>query len=128
MKKSMMKRHSVSLLLALAICFLSLIPIPETPLDDVRFVDKWVHLLMYGTLSLSLWLEMWRANHPQGLGCQLLLALVCPAVWGGLMELAQACLTTCRSGDWLDFWANSAGAALVSLVVLLVRCVRQKKG
>jgi VanZ family protein len=31
---------------------------------------------------------------------------------GGLMELVQAYLTTCRSGDWIDFEADAIGAVL----------------
>ncbi len=36
---------------------------------------------------------------------------------GGMVELAQAYLTSgVRSGDWLDFVANSAGAFLGALI------------
>jgi VanZ family protein len=31
------------------------------------------------------------------------------AAWSGLMELAQAFLTTTRSGEWMDLWANVFG-------------------
>ena len=34
----------------------------------------------------------------------------------GLLELMQAYLTTCRSGEWLDFAANCVGVALAALV------------
>lgn len=35
---------------------------------------------------------------------------------GGAMELVQAYLTTCRSGDWIDFEADAVGA-LIGLLV-----------
>jgi VanZ family protein len=43
---------------------------------------------------------------------KLLLAIVYPILLGGLMELGQAYLTTCRNGDWLDFIANTIGAII----------------
>ena len=44
---------------------------------------------------------------------------------GGGLELAQKYLTTCRSGEWLDFMANSAGVVLAALVaVILARVCR----
>ena len=37
---------------------------------------------------------------------------------GGLMELLQAYATTTRSGEWLDFWADSVGVLLGTAVGL----------
>ena len=43
------------------------------------------------------------------------------------MELAQAYLTTVRSGDWIDFLANSIGAGIAYLLgaVLLKTAFRK---
>ena len=38
----------LTLLLTLLILIVCLLPIPETPLDEVRFVDKYTHLLLFG--------------------------------------------------------------------------------
>jgi hypothetical protein len=35
---------------------------------------------------------------------------------GGLVELGQAYCTTTRSGEWLDFWADSIGVLLGNLL------------
>ena len=45
----------------------------------------------------------------------------------GAMELAQAYLTTVRSGDWIDFLANSIGAGIAYLLgaVLLKTAFRK---
>ena len=37
------------------------------------------------------------------------------------MELLQAYCTTTRSGEWLDFWADSLGVLLGTIVGLLMR-------
>ncbi len=127
MEESVLKRYFMSLMFALAICIVSLIPIRDVPFEDVRFIDKWAHLLMYGALSFTLWLEIWQANHPKGLLCQLLLAFGFPLLLGGLLELCQAYLTTSRSGDWLDFAANATGAALISIIMPVVNVVWKKR-
>lgn len=122
-----MKRYPFSLLLALAICIASLMPVPDVDVSQVRFFDKWVHFLMYGSQSLVVSYEFYRRAKRPSLGRWLLLACCFPILLGGLLELAQAYLTTCRSGDWLDFLANGLGAALATLGVWLGRKVIKKK-
>lgn len=48
----------------------------------------------------------------------------------GLIELAQAYCTTCRSGDWLDFAANTVGVLLGNVIgfIGLKWIIRPKKG
>ena len=41
------------------------------------------------------------------------------------MELLQAHCTTTRSGEWLDFWADSLGVVLGTLVGLTYQRFRQ---
>ncbi len=113
----MWKRYLFSLLLALCIVVVSLIPIPETRLENIPFYDKWTHFLMYGALSLVVWWEHLRRGGKVEWTRAVAVAVVAPVVLSGLLELAQAYLTTCRSGDWLDFAANSVGVALASLCV-----------
>lgn len=118
-----MKRYPLSLLLALAICVASLVPVPEVDVSPVRFFDKWVHFLMYGSLSLVLGFEYCRKSVRPSLGRWLVPACCLPVLLGGLLELAQAHLTTCRSGDWLDFLANAFGTFLATLGMLAGRKV-----
>lgn len=107
------RRYPISFLLALAIVLLSLLPIPDVRMPvEVPLVDKWTHMVMYGVLTLMIWLEYIRA-HRQMRGLRLLLlAFLAPIAMGGALELMQAYLTTCRSGEWLDFVANSIGAVV----------------
>lgn len=107
------RRYPITFLLAFAIVLLSLLPVPDVRMTvEVPLMDKWAHMVMYGVLTLVIWLEYIKA-HRQMRGLRLLLlAFLAPIAMGGVLELMQAYLTTCRSGEWLDFVANSIGAVV----------------
>lgn len=127
-QKKNMKQYLFTIIVTVAIVVLSTIPIPENPpLGDVPLMDKWVHMVMYGGLCFVMWVDhvvrskrefSWTAC-----GIMLLYAIV----WGGLMELVQAYLTTCRSGDWIDFEADAIGAALGVLLCLYLNKLWKEK-
>ena len=116
------RKYPVSILLFIIIWILSLTPFfPETPLDDVKFIDKWTHLVMYGGTCSVLWIEYMRSHKTTGSAVKLfLLAWLAPILMSGLLELLQAYATTTRSGEWLDFAANSLGVTLGAAVGLLL--------
>lgn len=113
-------------------------PSKEFPQVNIQFADKWAHWVMYGFLTLVMGIEASHGNILYGskkwktIGRQellqkkkgttlwrLLAVFLFASLYGGLMELGQAYLTTSRHGDWLDVWANSFGA-LCALIFLLV--------
>ena len=47
--------------------------------------------------------------------------VLCPIIMGGLIEFAQAYLTTCRSGDVYDFFCNSLGVLLGCCIGLIIK-------
>ena len=109
----MLKRHFWTLAASVAIIIASLIPIPEIkPLEDIPLMDKWTHFVMYGGLACAAWFDIYRSKKQVPTAGKLLLAIVYPILLGGLMELGQAYLTTCRNGDWLDFIVNTIGAVI----------------
>lgn len=109
-------RYTVSWLLIVAILLACFLPVPETEMDDVPFIDKWVHILMYLVLSSSLWIEYLRSHTHIDYLKLCVGAIVLPIVLSGLIELGQAYCTTTRSGDWLDFLANVIGVGLGALL------------
>ena len=114
------RKYPFSLFCILLIWVLSLAPyFPETSLDDVVFIDKWTHLVMYGGTCTVIWWEYLR-HHDILNRSKLLLTLVGMILLGGVMELLQAYCTTTRSGEWLDFWADSIGVLLGYIVGLLM--------
>lgn len=116
-----LKTYPAGLLIVVAITLLSLLPIPEVPMaEDVPLADKWTHMVMYATLTLAIWVQYLRSHERVCWKRLMLYGVLLPVVWGGLMELAQAYLTTCRSGDWMDFLANSVGVVIAVLLGLVV--------
>ena len=111
------------------LCFAT---IPATPLDNVSLIDKWVHIAMYAGTCGTMWLEYMRRHDltrmsprradiktgvcgkpPVSVKKLVLLAWFAPVAMSGLIEILQAtCTGGRRSGDWLDFAANSIGTTL----------------
>ena len=91
---SYLKKQPLSILLIVAIWVVCMIPVPETPLDDVKFIDKWTHLCMYGTLVLVIMIEYGRRKKsplhdtPRG------------------EDLQKDCLLVdcCYQSVWVDLW------------------------
>ena len=131
------RHHIFNLLTLLLIAVLSLMPAQEFPQTDIQFADKWAHWVMYGFLTLVMGIDYvlrgeylstkpyisWHqrlAHKNKGTAIwQFLVIAIIASVYGGLMELGQAYLTTSRHGDWLDVLANSFGA-LCALVLLII--------
>ena len=100
---------------------------PETPLDNVKFIDKWTHLVMYGGTCSVIWWEHLRLCKKEtrrpNLRALFWFALVGMIILGGLVELGQAYCTTTRSGEWLDFYADSVGVLLGNILGLIMNRV-----
>ena len=120
--KDIIRHYPLSTLLIAGIWVLCLTPwIPETPLSKVSLIDKWTHLVMYGTLTATIWWEYLRQHQTPCARRLLLFAFLAPVAMGGLVELAQAyCTGGHRSGEWLDFAANSLGVVLGTLAGLVM--------
>ena len=102
------------------IWILSLLPFfPETPLDNVEFIDKWVHFIMYGGTCLIIWLEYTLKHRSPDYEKLFFWAWLAPVMMGGVLELMQAYCTMTRNGDWLDFAANSTGVTIAGIVGLI---------
>ena len=115
------KKYPLSLLLTVVVVALSTLPIgaPEFA-QDVPLADKWTHMIMYLGVALVVGWEYWRNHRPQPSVCGLLLwGFLYPALLGGVLELVQKYGTTYRSGEWLDFVADSIGAAAGAVIIIL---------
>ena len=115
------RKYPLSVLCIVLIWTLSFIPFfPETPLDDVQFIDKWTHLVMYGGTCSVIWYEYIRRHAALDKRKLFLLAWLAPIVMSGIIELMQEHCTTTRSGEWFDFAANATGVTLAVPVGLLL--------
>ena len=116
------RKYPFSVFCILLIWILSFAPFfPETPLDDVAFIDKWTHLIMYGGTCSVIWIEYLRKHtllNKKKLFCW---AWLSPIVMSGIIELLQEhCTNHTRSGEWFDFAANSTGVTLAALLGMLL--------
>lgn len=138
------RRHIFSLLTLMLIAVLSLMPAQEFPQTDILFADKWAHWVMYGFLTLVMGIDYvlrdeYLSTKPSASSAQrqryknkgaaiwqLLVIAIIASVYGGLMELGQAYLTTSRHGDWLDVLANSFGALCGIIIISLYHTIYKK--
>lgn len=109
------KKYPLSITVIGVIIYLSFFKPPQTSLNEIKNIDKLVHLCMYGGLTLVLWSEH-LLQHSSIIRKHLIAGgIICPIIMSGLIEIGQSYLTENRSGDWLDLLANILGVFLGSL-------------
>jgi VanZ family protein len=103
----------LSLIILAVITTLSLSPLPELP--EVPGNDKLHHLIAYASLAIPIALSgSPRKGHPQ-----LIVILLFYILWGGGLEVLQPYLN--RYGEWADFFVNTVGVAIGTLIGWMVR-------
>lgn len=121
------RKYPLSVVLFLVIWYLSFFTPPQTRLDDVQFIDKWVHIIMYGGTCTVLWIEYLRRHDRLYAVSLSLLAWAAPILMSGLIEILQEnCTGGRRSGDWLDFAANATGVTLAAGIGLAIARYRKR--
>ena len=122
------KKYPVSSVLFAIIWYLSFFTPPQTELNDVAFIDKWVHIIMYGGTCMVLWAEYTRKHLTADYGKLFFWAWLAPILMSGIIELLQEyCTNGRRTGDWLDMAANAAGVTLAAVIGLLFLRFRAKR-
>lgn len=121
------KKYPFSVFLFLVIWYLSFFTPPKTELDSVAFIDKWVHIVMYGGTCSVLWIEYVLKHNSFGNVKRLIAwSWVAPIVMSGCIELLQEyCTNGRRSGDWIDLAANSTGVTLAILTGIITNKIRK---
>ncbi len=102
-------RYPLSLIVTIAIIYLSLFYTSDKPIITTKYMDKIVHFTMYAGLCLVLWFEYICSHSKLNYRKIVLGAVILPIIFSGGLEIAQATLTTTRKGDFYDFLANSLG-------------------
>ena len=111
-----LKKYPLSLIIVAVIFYLSFFTPPKTDLEKIPNIDKLVHICMYGGLCFIIWIEYLRAHRAINWSHIVWGGIAAPITMSGCIELLQAYCTENRSGDWLDFLANSIGVGLAALV------------
>ncbi len=84
--------------------------IPTTSWLELLSFDKFVHASIFFVLS-CLWL-IFLYYHYQLTNLSISITILLCIAYGGSLEIMQATIFSQRSGDWLDFIANSFGCAM----------------
>lgn len=106
------RTYPLSIITIIVIWYLSFFTPPQTELNNVPFIDKIVHICMYGGLTMVIWFEYLRLHKFTVRKKLITGGIILPIFMSGCIELLQAACTDNRSGDWLDFLANSLGVGL----------------
>ena len=116
------KKYPLSCVCIALIWVLSLTPIfPHTPLDNVHFIDKWVHILMYGGTFTVVWLEYYFKHKSYDWEKLFFWGWLGPILMSGLLELLQQyCTGGHRNGDFLDLAANATGVTVAAVIGTIV--------
>lgn len=101
------RTYPLSIITIIVIWYLSFFTPPQTELNNVPFIDKIVHICMYGGLTMVIWFEYLRLHKFIVWKKLITGGIILPIFMSGCIELLQASCTDNRSGDWLDFLANS---------------------
>lgn len=116
-----MKNYLLTIITCIVIAVLSLFPVKELHLENMSLSDKWAHFIMYGGLTAVVLFDKNFQNLKNRMISLPLWTVGFPILYGGIMELLQAyCTNGNRSGDWLDFIANSLGALIVYAIAWLL--------
>lgn len=124
----LIRKYPVSCILIAVIWILCFVTPPSTPLDNVPLMDKWTHVAMYGGTCTVIWIEYLRRHKKKYAMRLFCMAWLAPVIMSGVIELLQAyCTGGRRSGDWLDFAANTTGATLAAVTGILLAWWRSRR-
>ena len=102
-------RYKFSILLAILIALLSLVPsssFPDSSLFSIKFLDKFVHFSMYAFFGFVAFLES--RCQTQCVRYHLLLIMII-FIMSTVIEVLQATVVPTRSAEWFDLLANFFG-------------------
>ncbi len=120
--------YPISCLYVIFIWILCFMDVPHTPLDNITLIDKWTHIIMYAGTCATIWFEYIHRHKKINKARVLLLAWLAPLLMSGLIEILQEyCTGGRRSGDWLDFAANSIGVTSGNIIGILLAAYRAMK-
>ena len=123
----LVSKYPVSSFYIIFIWILCFADIPQNPLSNVSLIDKWTHTLMYAGTCATIWWEYTHRHKMMDMKKLFLLAWLAPIIMSGVIELLQAyCTGGRRSGEWLDFAANSIGATIGGAIGILLAKYRAR--
>lgn len=119
-----MFQYKFSILLAIVIALLSLAPassFPDSSIFIIPYIDKFVHISMYGSLGFVALMERRCASN-----CfrHHFIILVVILLASGLIEIIQSAAILSRGPEWYDLLANFLGLVAAYLAFRLLGGIR----
>lgn len=115
--KTWHKYYPLSIFIIIIVCWLSLFnPAEYEVLNEIHIWDLLAHCIMYFGVAIVFWYEYLLNNRKLKLSDIVIFLILGPALLGGLLELVQEHLTTARSGEWVDFYADLIGVVIGAAV------------
>ena len=106
----------ITILYSIALTIVCLIDLNGVIEVKISFGDKIFHSLAYVVLTV-LWYYTFYYNLKFNKGKALINAVVISIIFGIVIEVLQGTVTTYRSSDIIDVFANSFGAILAAVVI-----------
>lgn len=88
-----LRNYPLSLIIAIIICYLSFFSPPKTELDNVPYIDKLVHICMYGGLTTIIWFEYLKLHHRITWKRLIAGGIILPIAMSGCIEILQGTCT-----------------------------------
>lgn len=117
-------QYKFSILLAIVIAMLSLLPsssMPDSSLFSIPFLDKIVHFSMYASFGFVALLEC--RCKGQCVRFHLLLLMVI-FIMSAIIEVLQATVVPTRAAEWFDLFANFTGLLSGYITFRVIRSLR----
>ena len=116
------KDYPFSITFVLVVSYLSLSNSPALIIPLFRGWDKMVHFCMYGGMSGVIWIEFLCKHRKKKTKIKYAVigVILTPVLFGGVLELCQQNFTRNRSGDWMDFLANTGGVITATFIAWFI--------
>ena len=110
-----LQKYPLSIVVLLAILYLSFFKPPTFTFDTVKHLDKIVHFVMYGGFCSVLWFEYFITHTKPDVKKIFLWIFAAPILFSLAIEFGQAYLTNYRGGEFADFVFNTVGVVFAAL-------------
>ncbi len=102
-----------TLLVLAVVIYATLFPDPYAAeeLPPIPCLDKLIHAIMFGGLAAAIAFDYQRARRRHNVLTPRAMIVICllSVLTGGVIEIAQEAMHIGRSGDWMDFLADTTG-------------------
>ena len=116
-----LRAHWMSIPLCFMILYLCFMDTQSLPKVGMSNFDKLIHFTMYLTMSLVIFFENTNYFKKKVLVSNIVyFSFFFPVIYSGLIELGQEYISPFRTGDWMDFYFNVAGAFTGLIICLLI--------